>query len=156
MRGDKQAKRHEPADQVATEALIFDGDAASVRGGLMDLFSIPLLDGLSDDSRGAVEIVLAEVMNNIAEHAYASFPGKIQAWITAHEGFVFVRLVDSGLPMPDGELPGGKLNEATEIQDLPEGGFGWFLIRSLTQDLTYLREGDRNTLSFCMGVDYRD
>ncbi len=155
MRGDRRVSQHEPADQVATEALIFDGDLESVRAGLMDLFAIPLLAGLSDNSRGAVEIVLAEVMNNIAEHAYASFPGKIEVWITAHDGFLFVRVADTGLPMPGGEPPGGKPNEAAEVQNLPEGGFGWFLIRSLTQGLTYRREGGHNRLSFCMGVEYR-
>ena len=40
-------------------------------------------------------------------------------------------------------------------QDLPEGGFGWFLIRSLTRDLTYLREDGYNMLCFCVDVDYR-
>ena len=51
------------------------------------------------------------------------------------------------------ELPDGRLAAAAEIQDLPEGGFGWYLIRTLTTDLTYLREGICNTLSFCVDVD---
>ena len=66
-----------------------------------------------------------------------------------------MRVVDTGLPMPGGEAPAGKLGKLLEIQDLPEGGFGWFLIRSLTQELTYQREGNQNTLSFCVDVDYR-
>ena len=40
--------------------------------------------------------------------------------------------------------------EALGEQDLPEGGFGWFLIRELTHDLTYRRDGSRNHLSFRM------
>lgn len=156
MRGDKRTKRTRWAAGVATEGLILDGDAGAVRGGLSELFARPLLARLTEDSRGTVEIVLAEVLNNIAEHAYAAFPGKIEISVTAHDGFLFVRLVDSGLPMPGGELPGGTLSRATEIQDLPEGGFGWFLIRSLTQELTYLREGEHNRLSFCVDVEYVD
>ena len=36
------------------------------------------LRSLSPDDRGTAEIVLAEVLNNIAEHAYARFPGQIR------------------------------------------------------------------------------
>ena len=156
MRGDKRAKPKRQAEGLATAVLIFDGDVVSVRGGLSELFAFPSLARLSEDSRGTVEIVLAEVLNNIAEHAYARFPGKIEVWVTAHDSLLLVRVADSGLPMPGGELPGGKLSGATEIQDLPEGGFGWFLIRSLTRELTYLREGGHNRLSFCVDVEYRD
>ena len=154
MRGDKRARR--PSDSLAAEVQVFDGDASAVRAGLIGLFARPLLARLTDDCRGTVEIVLAEVMNNIAEHAYARFPGKIEVWVSAHVSVLFIRVVDSGLPMPGDELPCGRLSEATEIADLPEGGFGWFLIRSLTQDLTYLREAGRNTVSFCIDVEYVD
>ena len=156
MPGDKRTRRKRQAEGIATEVLILDGDAGAVRGGLIALFARPLLARLTGDSRGTVEIVLAEVLNNIAEHAYAAFPGKIEISVSAHETFLFVRLVDSGLPMPGGELPGGTLSAATEIQDLPEGGFGWSLIRSLTRELTYRREGDHNRLSFCVDVEYVD
>ena len=156
MPGDKRARRKRRPEGIASEVLIFDGDPGSVRGGLIALFACPPLARLTGDSRGTVEIALAEVLNNIAEHAYAEFPGKIEISVTGHETFLFVRLVDSGLAMPGGELPGGKLSAATEVQDLPEGGFGWSLIRSLTRELTYLREGDHNRLSFCVDVEYLD
>ena len=31
-------------------------------------------------------------------------------------------------------------------EDLPEGGFGWFLIRQLAWDVRYVREGRTNRL----------
>ena len=154
MPGDKAATCLRRAEGLATERRLFDGDANGVRAGLAELFACPMLRRMTEESRGSVQIVLAEVLNNIAEHAYASFAGRIELSVTAHDGFVFVRLVDAGLPMPGEELPGGKLNMATGIQDLPEGGFGWLLIRTLTQDLAYLREGGHNTLSFCVDVEY--
>ena len=48
-------------------------------------------------------------------------------------------------PSPGGEPPAGQ---APDPDDLPEGGFGWHLIRSLSKDLEYHREGDRNFLTF--------
>jgi serine/threonine-protein kinase RsbW len=155
MPGDKRLRRARQAEGHASEIFEFGGDAEAVRQGLAQMFCRPVLARLTPESRGALEIVLAEVLNNIAEHAYARFPGQIEVLVTAHESFLFIRTQDHGLAMPNQELPGGKLSAATEIQDLPEGGFGWFLIRSLTQDLTYLRQDDANILSFCMDVDYQ-
>ena len=152
--GSVRQSRSRPADLSLNRVLDSNPDAISA--GLQEMFSCDLLLRLSDDSRGTVEIVLAEALNNVVEHAYADYPGRIEIGITPGEGFVFVQLVDAGLPMPEGELPGGKLGKTTEIRDLPEGGFGWFLIRSLSQDLTYMRDGHLNVLSFCVGVDYEN
>jgi len=131
-----------------------ESNPEAISAGLQELFSSDLLMALSEGSRGTVEIVLAEALNNVVEHAYASYSGTIEIRITPGNGFLFVRMVDSGLPMPRQELPGGRLAKATDIQDLQEGGFGWYLIRSLSQDLAYLRDGSLNILSFCVGVDY--
>ena len=55
--------------------------------------------------------------------------------------------------MPGLTLPEGTLAEiGSEVEDLPEGGFGWFLIRTLTNDLSYLRLQEQNILSFVVPV----
>lgn len=154
MQGNKRAGRIRQGEGHHSEELVMPGDPDGVRDGLRSIFARPMLARLDEESRGTVQIVLAEVLNNIAEHAYARYPGDIELSITAHDDFLFLRTRDRGLPMPGGELPAGKLTEATEIQDLPEGGFGWFLIRSLTQELSYQRLDSLNVLSFCIGVDY--
>jgi serine/threonine-protein kinase RsbW len=153
MPGEAGARRATHAAS-GPETAVIAGNADGVREGLLELFSRPLLRQLTEESRGSVEIVLAEVLNNISEHAYAKYPGKVDLWLTPKDGFLFVRFEDSGLPMPGGILPGGSLESADEGLDLPEGGFGWFLIRSLAQELTYLRENDRNLLTFCLDVEY--
>lgn len=133
---------------------ILESNAEAVSSGLQDMFACNILAQLSEDSRGTVEILLAEVLNNVVEHAYSAYPGQIQVSIAPGEGFLFLRLVDQGLPMPGGDPPGGKLSAIGEFQNLPEGGFGWFLIRSLSRDLTYMRDGPNNVTSFCVDVDY--
>ena len=155
MQGEQRERRPWTRGAPVTEHLHMDGDAAAISAGLQHLCDLPVLADLDEDSWGSVEIALAEVLNNIAEHAYAEEPGKIDLWITAHDRLLVFRLVDSGLPMPGEEAPVARLDLEAEAQNLPEGGFGWFLIRSLTQDLIYLREGDRNVLSFCINVNYR-
>ncbi len=155
MRGDGSIRqpRLRRIAQPLTRRL--DGVPDAVRAGLQDLLACDLLARLDEASRGTVEIVLAEVLNNIVEHAYAQYPGIIDLSITPREGFLFVRLVDHGLPMPNGELPAGALRDPLAMDDLPEGGFGWYLIRSLTEELAYARVADQNVLSFCVNVDYQ-
>jgi serine/threonine-protein kinase RsbW len=155
MPGDKRLQRARQAEGHASERFEFGGDAAGVRDGLARMFRRPMLARLSEECRGTVEIVLAEVLNNIAEHAYARFPGRIEVELTAHDSFLFVRTQDQGLAMPGEQVPWGRLEPVAGIQDLPEGGFGWYLIRSLTQELTYLRQDGTNHLSFCIDVDYQ-
>ena len=109
-----------------------------------------LVKGLPDDGAdlGMVELVLAEVLNNVVEHAYAGGHGKIELTIQLTSTDLSCAIVDEGDPMPDGTLPAGDLDAAFATDGLPEGGFGWHLIRSLSQDLRYDRYKGRNHLSF--------
>ncbi|WP_420862077.1 ATP-binding protein [Algirhabdus cladophorae] len=99
---------------------------------------------------GTIELVIAEVLNNITEHAYSDQGfGVIEGQFEVQEGKLSVHLHDHGKPMPGLELPKGKLADLNvDLQDLPEGGFGWYMIRQLTQGLTYRRLDDQNHLSF--------
>ncbi|MEL6607591.1 MAG: ATP-binding protein [Pseudomonadota bacterium] len=104
------------------------------------------------EERGTVELVLAEVLNNIAEHAYEERgDGAIALDATYIPGGMTFALVDDGKPMPDGQTPlGMPANLDVEVNDLPEGGFGWFLIGELARDLVYERRDTQNHLSFRM------
>lgn len=125
-------------------------DFLSVRDGLQHLFrQVPLVD-VSEEQRGLSEIVLAEVLNNIVEHAYRGISGQIQISVARNAGVLDICIVDRGEPMPDLKLPSGELRPSLDVQDLPEGGFGWPLIHSLTQDLHYQRVQGQNILQFRM------
>ena len=98
-----------------------------------------------------VMIVLGEVLNNTVEHAMA---GRDDGWIalTVHEagGRLEVRTSDDGRPVPPGLIAGGAASPelGDDVDALPEGGFGWFLIHSLVDDLTYERADGVNAMSF--------
>ena len=119
-----------------------------------------LLDGLAplnlaSDDTDRIKMVLAEVLNNIVEHAYPNpqTPGPIGVQCTLVDNGLYIALTDTGLPMPNDEPPIGNAPK-TDVQfvDLPEGGFGWFLIKMFAQDITYKRSGDINTLSFHLPI----
>jgi serine/threonine-protein kinase RsbW len=132
--------------------LVFLASPVSIRENLAHLMQARPLSDLSDDSRGSAELVLAEVLNNVAEHAYPEGQGPVSISLVRAAAGISCLIVDQGAPMPGGALPPGVPPPAPDLalDDLPEGGFGWLLIRSLTHDLAYLRTGGCNRLSFTL------
>jgi serine/threonine-protein kinase RsbW len=130
--------------------LTIESDSTAVRDGLAAVLASPIIQTMEGGARGTAEIVLAEVLNNIVEHAYADMSGKIVLGLQHHPDGVLVTVQDKGNPFPQEELPQGLLPKIDSFADLPEGGFGWFLIRTLVRNLTYLRKDGCNHLSFCL------
>ncbi|HEY0274606.1 MAG TPA: ATP-binding protein [Paenirhodobacter sp.] len=94
----------------------------------------------------ALELVLAEIMNNIVEHGYAnSGEGTISLALALQGDELICTIGDFGPALPQNCLYGAI--QPPEPSDLPDGGFGWFLIRDLAQNLHYDREEGRNWLT---------
>jgi len=102
------------------------------------------------------EQVLAEVLNNVVEHAQAGRPhGQIELDTRLGTDGVICAVRDDGTEMPGRELPQGQLHDLTaHIDDLPEGGFGWHMIHTLTEDLSYDRQNGWNRLVFRISRDH--
>jgi serine/threonine-protein kinase RsbW len=129
--------------------LVVQSDACSVRAALQDLFGTVGIARLPEPDRGTAEIVLAEVLNNIVEHAQARKAGEIEVLLSHTPQGLACTVIDRGQRMPGGRLPEGlPTGLSIDTGNLPEGGFGWQLIRLLATDLAYRRDGDRNELSF--------
>ena len=126
----------------------------AVRAALADMRAMLARSGLDDDTLGSVELVLAEVLNNICEHAYAGqAPGPVRLRATLGAARLSVCLRDRGRPLPGGTLPEGHLPDPTGPRgSLPEGGFGWFLIRDLTDSVTYSRDTGENRLDLHFSI----
>jgi serine/threonine-protein kinase RsbW len=111
-----------------------------------------LAERLSPDDADSLELALAEVLNNIVEHAYAGRqPGQVSVWVARAEAgdALLCRVEDDGRPVPGMTLPEGQMQPiADRIEDLAEGGWGWALIRALTEEIVYERQAGRNRLHF--------
>ena len=110
--------------------------------------------GLPIEPLFTLELVLAEVLNNIVEHAYGDTgQGMIGMSMVVREHRITCEVTDRGAPMPNGRLPPPRRHdpEALGLQDLPEGGFGWGLIHDMTTALDYSRAQGTNRL--CFGID---
>ncbi|MCA3520274.1 MAG: ATP-binding protein [Rhodobacter sp.] len=120
----------------------------AVRRALSGLFRDDRLGNLPDDQRGTAELLLAEVLNNVVEHAYADRAGDIEVTV-AHCGRSLVfRVVDRGKELPGHVLTPGQTGDNGPQGDLPEGGFGWPMIRALAKEVDYRRQDGCNQLSF--------
>ncbi|WP_010140671.1 ATP-binding protein [Oceanicola sp. S124] len=133
--------------------LTFPSSPLSVRRALQTI--IADLQELEIEERGSVELVLAEVLNNVVEHAYGA---EERGWISLEcasqpDGLHF-RIRDEGRPMPKDTPPMGAPAPLPEQREhLPEGGFGWFLIRDLSRDVQYRRLDEMNELTFRINID---
>ena len=110
--------------------------------------------GLTLEEIGSAEVVIAESLNNVVEHAFHETPdGRIELALRQTGRGLLVEIEDKGAPMPGGAPPiGDPVDPSGPKEDMPEGGFGWFLIRALVHDLTYERIGDANRLTFRIAV----
>lgn len=130
-------------------SLVIDkADLMAVRHGLESLFAQEPLRCLPEDQRGTAEIVIAEVLNNIVEHAYSATSGIIEVSVDLAEEGLLCTIADKGAAMPDNLLPQGHAQQIKDLDNLPEGGYGWLLIRSLALDLQYSRLQGHNYLRF--------
>lgn len=101
------------------------------------------------------QIILGEVLNNVVEHAYSfeeGHPIELAIWLST-EGLL-CKIQDDGAPMPNGVPPAGLSMDvdATQRETLPEGGFGWAMVRELAQDLQYFRIDSTNKLEFLIPI----
>lgn len=139
---------------VARFGLALAGGPSEVREALGAIAGWLGAEGLGTEDCGRVELVLAEALNNIVEHALAGQPGcGIDVMLARFPHWIDCEVRDGGLPMPSGQLPQGRAPDLpTRVRDLPEGGFGWFLIRELAAELRYTRQGGINHLAFRIGL----
>lgn len=112
--------------------------------------------GVTGDEVSSVEIVLAEALNNIVEHAYPDTKsGQIHLVVRRRNNSLMFEVSDKGRPMPKGRAPLGNhpMSEFNSHDAMPEGGYGWFLIREIVQDLVYDRRDNENILLFRIRVN---
>lgn len=129
----------------------FNSDLFEVKG--VSAAVAAFLEGVekADD----VQIVLHEAINNIVEHGHVNrFPSRVLLSIRESYGHVKIRLIDHGIGYPDGQVPAGIFPELPENKSqIPEGGFGWAIIRALSGDIAYARRLGANALEISVSPD---
>ncbi|MEX0350906.1 MAG: ATP-binding protein [Paracoccaceae bacterium] len=119
----------------------------AARQAVSDICNHVAKPGVAPARMEDIRIALTEALNNIVEHAYSPrAPGRIRVSIYAASKVVEIGLSDFGTPLPLRNLSARTL-PPPDPQDLPEGGFGWHLIRTLADQIAYERREGCNHLS---------
>lgn len=151
-----------PPDRTARPEPMFhrvlDANPGAVQQALIDVRH--RFDGtVAGDALARTELVVAEILNNIAQHGTGrgKEPGAavllrpavtIHLTVMRHAGGLACAITDDGPPLPPDCLTDPDQTPAPDIAALRAGGFGWIIIRDLTRSLFYFREGSRNVLCF--------
>lgn len=125
----------------------FTSTDAETRGALQGMMLALDQAGIGAEDASNVELVLAEALNNVAEHAYCDGAGPVDLLVSIQRNGLICVITDRGRPMPAGVAPSPDLPLIAPPDELPEGGFGWHIIRCLTAELVYSRDQGRNQLS---------
>lgn len=148
------APQADPARSEVEVRIRFPSDQRAVRSALGGVLQGLNYVDLPSEVRGVLELVLAEALNNVVIHAHAHRPDGVIEVRVLHDAsgkapVLTCELIDDGVPMPDGQAPrpcSVEIEGDTAL--LPEGGFGWMLIRELARDVDYRRTDGRNRLTF--------
>lgn len=132
----------------------FSSDPASVRLALSRLRRFLVARCLTREEIDTVELVVAEVLNNVGEHSYGTAtPGSVSLVVRELTNGIGFLIADAGRRMPGCALPDGDRPAiAKPRRQMPEGGFGWFMVRYLARDLTYVRRNGVNEVRFRIAV----
>jgi len=102
--------------------------------------------GFSPERISEIELATEEALVNIFKYAYPDKIGEVEVtckW--DQEGRLIIEIVDSGVPFDMFSI--GEPDTTADISKRKIGGLGIFLIKKLTDDVQYQREGTKNVLS---------
>ena len=116
-----------------------------VRGGAVGA-------GIAEDELAKLDLVLEEVLINVARYAYTPETGAVEvAYAQAGPRKLHVEIADFGRVF--NPLEADPPDFSRGLADRPIGGLGVFLVRSMVDSIAYRREEDRNILSFTFPID---
>jgi len=102
--------------------------------------------GLDGRECAHVELAVDEALNNVIRHAYALQPGHpIELVFTLDERCFTLEVADEGAPMAPRRAPVLDFDPG-DLEHLPEGGMGLFIIHSVMDQVEYRSAGGRNSL----------
>ena len=103
--------------------------------------------GVSADEFGRLDLVLEEILINVARYAYPPEGGLVEVVCSGEgNGRLRVEIADWGLVFNPLQADPPDLSRG--LADRPIGGLGVFLVKSMVDSIEYCRQGSRNVLAF--------
>ncbi len=97
-----------------------------------------------------LNLVLEEVIVNVANHAYAGTDGDMEVECASPPGKFCCTVRDWGLRF--NPLKAAKPDTTASIEERPIGGLGLMLVTTMSDNCSYTRSGETNELTFCFSL----
>lgn len=102
---------------------------------------------LPEEQVREIELSLAEALNNIIKHSYKGVEtNKIDIFIEYSNKTLTIKLTDYGEARKNLNKPVLEF-DPNDIDSLPEGGMGLFIIEQLMDKNSYSSDGNKNTFT---------
>jgi anti-sigma regulatory factor (Ser/Thr protein kinase) len=106
-----------------------------------------LAAGIAASELEKLDLVLEEILINVARYAYVPDTGKAEvAYFAEKQGKLRVEIADSGRFFNPLEVDPPDLSRGLAERQI--GGLGVFLVKNLVESIAYSRKDHRNVLSF--------
>jgi serine/threonine-protein kinase RsbW len=101
-------------------------------------------ENVEEHLRNAVEMCLMEALNNVIKHAYHGEQNhKIDVNVCIDSSLMEIQIIDEGDPRESFVIK--ELDfDPNDIDNLPEGGMGLFIIKQLMDELDYYTLNGKN------------
>jgi serine/threonine-protein kinase RsbW len=107
---------------------------------------------IAADKIREIELSTAEALNNIIKHSYkGNEDNKIDIFMSFEDGKLTIKLTDFGEPRKNVGKPVLEF-DPTDIDSLPEGGMGLFIIEQLMDENFYTVEGNKNIFTLVKSI----
>ncbi len=107
---------------------------------------------ISENCIREIELSLAEALNNIIKHAYKGEENNtIEIFIEIADRKLRIVLTDNGIERSNLEKPTLDF-DPSDIDSLPEGGMGLFIIEQLMDETKYIRDGNKNIFTMVKNI----
>jgi serine/threonine-protein kinase RsbW len=91
----------------------------------------------NDELSDKIELAVVEAVNNVIEHAYSNQPNNlINAEFILNSNRIDIIVSDTGKTKPENIQPFLIFDE-NDLENLPEGGMGIFLINEIMDEVSY-------------------
>jgi anti-sigma regulatory factor (Ser/Thr protein kinase) len=129
---------HTSAAVTSLEA-IYAASAAGLAQALSEFDQLQSVNAWGERMAHALRLVLEElIINNVTHGRRPGDTGWFSVRLTQSNDRIALTIEDDGLPFDPTEMPPPDLD--AQLDDRPEGGLGVFLARSLSSELSYVRE----------------
>ena len=104
----------------------------------------------SNKIRQNINLIIEEIFVNIANYAYENKDGLIYLSIFKDNDSLVLRIEDTGKPFNLLEHPTPKLDSPAD--ERPIGGLGVYLVKKLSDKVSYVRLGNRNVIVMLINI----